>query len=237
MTEALVLLPGMMCDARVFAPQFTTLSRERAVMVAPVNIGERLEIIASTLIDQLPERFALVGQGMGGMVALELLRRAPGRISRLCLISTNPLAETPAAAALREPRMIGAAAGRLDEVMRDTMRADYLANGPDRLNVLNLVYDMARDLGPEVFVSQSRALQRRPDMQGSLRRCKVPALVLCGQEDELTPPKRHEFMANLIPNAKLVVLPGAGHFPTLEQPELTTAALRNWLDDELEPNI
>lgn len=237
MIEPLVLLPGMMCDARVFAPQVTVLSRERAVMVAPVTLGDHLETIAGNLLDQLPNRFALAGQGMGGMVALELLRRAPDRISRLCLIGTNPLAETPAVAALREPRIFGAAAGRLDEVMRETVRPDYLANGPERLNVLNLIYDMARDLGPDVFAAQSRALQRRPDLQGSLRRCKAPTLVLCGQEDALTPPKRHEFMANLIQNASLMIMPGAGHYPSLEQPELTLNALQNWLNGKLDFNV
>lgn len=234
MTEPLVLLPGMMCDARVFAPQLTVLSRERAVMVAPVTLGDHIETIAANLLDQLPNRCALAGQGMGGMVALELLRRAPERISRLCLIGTNPLAETPAVAALREPRIIGAAAGRLDEVMRDAVRPEYLANGPNRLDVLNLIYDMARDLGPDVFVAQSRALQRRPDLQGSLRRCKVPTLVLCGQEDDLTPPKRHEFMANLIQSAHLAIVPGAGHYPSLEQPELTINALQNWLSGDFD---
>lgn len=232
MIEPLVLLPGMMCDARVFAPQINILSRERAVMVAPISTGERIEDIANGLLHQLPERFALAGLSMGGIVALEILRRAPERIGRICLMSTNPLAETPAAAALREPMIIGAATGRLDDVMRDAMRPEYLAKGAERLNVLKRVYDMARDLGPDVFVAQSRALQRRPDYQGTLRRCKVPALVLCGQEDVVTPPKRQDFMANLIPNGTLSVIPGAGHLPTLEQPELTTIALRGWLAKE-----
>lgn len=233
MTDPLVLLPGMMCDARVFAHQLNVLSHRRAVMVAPVTLGDHIETIARNLMEQLPNRFALAGQGLGGMVALEVLRRAPDRVNRLCLIGTNALAETPAVAALREPRIIGAAAGRLDEVVRETMRPEYLASGPDRLTVLNLFYDMARDLGPDVFAAQSRALQRRPDMQGSLRRCKIPTLVLCGQQDTLTPPKRHEFMANLIPNAKLKIIPGAGHLPTLEQPDVTTACLQDWLDEDL----
>jgi len=231
MIEPLVLLPGMMCDARVFSSQINILSRKRAVMVAPVTVGDRVADIAHGLLHQLPDRFALAGLGMGGTVALELLRRIPERISRICLMSTNPMAETPAAAALREPMMIGAATGRFDDVMRDAMRPEYLANGPDRLEVLNLVYDMARDLGPDVFIAQSRALQRCPDHQATLRRCKVPVLLLCGEDDSLTPPRRHEFMANLVPDGTLTIIPGAGHLPVLEQPEQTTRALQNWLAD------
>lgn len=229
MNDPLVLLPGMMCDARLFEHQMTVLSRDRAVMIAPITKGDRVEDIAASILDSLPERFALAGLSMGGIVAMEIMRRVPDRISRFCLMDTNPLAETPAAAASREPMIIATKAGRLDDVMRDTMRSEYLAPGPQGIKVLNLVYEMARDLGPEVFVAQSRALQRRMDQQGTLRRCKVPTLVLCGQEDRLTPLKRHEFMAELIPNGVLCVIPDAGHLPTLEQPELTTRALQQWL--------
>lgn len=229
MSEPLVLLPGMMCDARVFAPQVNALSRECAVMVAPITLGERVEEIASNIIDQLPLRFALAGLSMGGIVAMEILRRVPDRVSRICLMDTNPLAETPNVAAMREPMIVRARAGRLDEVMREAMPPEFLAPGPGRMQVLNLVYDMARDLGPEVFVHQSRALQRRRDQQSTLRKCKAPALILCGALDPLTPVKRHTFMAELMPRAELKIIEEAGHLPCLEQPEETTAALRGWL--------
>jgi pimeloyl-ACP methyl ester carboxylesterase len=160
---------------------------------------------------------------------MELLRRAPDRITRLALMDTNPLAETPQVAAAREPQIIGARTGRLFEVMRDEMKPHYLAPGPHRGAVLELVMDMAEALGPDVFVRQSRALQRRRDQQGTLRKCKVPTLILCGAHDALCPIKRHTFMAELIPYAQLKVIENAGHLPTLEAPEETTLALRDWL--------
>lgn len=229
MAEPVVLLPGMMCDARLFAPQLADLSRERAVMVAPITQGERIEEIASGLLDVLPDRFALAGLSMGGIVAMEVLRRAPGRVTRLALMDTNPLAETPQSAAQYEPLIIGAKAGRLDEMITQMIRPDFLAPGPGRAEVLALVRQMAADLGPEVFVRQVRALQRRRDNQAALRRCKVPALVLCGAHDGLTPVKRHRFMAELIPQASLCILEGAGHLPTLEAPGEVCRALREWL--------
>ncbi|MDX1822357.1 MAG: alpha/beta fold hydrolase [Paracoccaceae bacterium] len=229
MPDPLVLLPGMMCDARLFAPQMADLSRDHAVMVAPITQGERVEEIASDLLSLLPAKFALAGLSMGGIVAMELLRRAPERITRLALMDTNPLAETPQTAAAYEPMIIGARAGRLEEVLRGFMRPDYLAPGPQRLAVLGQVLEMGRDLGPEVLVRQVRALQRRRDQQPTLRRCKVPTLILCGAYDTLTPLKRHAFMAELIPYARLEVIAEAGHLPTLEAPEATTAALRAWM--------
>lgn len=229
MIEPLVLLPGMMCDARLFQAQVTDLSRDRAVMVAPITRGERIEEIASNLIDQLPHRFALAGISMGGIVAMEILRRAPDRIARLCLMNTNPLAETPAIAATREPLIARARAGRLQDVLADTLLPDHLAPGPARRGVLDLVAQMGRDLGPEVFVAQSRALQRRRDQQGTLRKSHVPTLILCGAHDSLTPVKRHSFMAELMPNARLSVLEAAGHMPPLECPDQLTAVLHDWL--------
>jgi pimeloyl-ACP methyl ester carboxylesterase len=227
--EPIVFLPGMMCDARLFAPQIASLSRLAPVMVAPISSGERIEDIAQLLLAMLPPKFALVGLSMGGIVAMEIMRRAPDRVTRIALLDTNALSETPQSAAAYEPWIIGARAGRLEDVLRDMMRPDFLAAGPARMTVLNQFFDMARDQGAEVFIRQCRALQRRRDMQSTLRRCKVPALVLCGAEDGLTPVKRHQFMAELIPYAQLHIVEGAGHLPTLEQPEAVTHALANWL--------
>lgn len=225
----LVLMPEMMCDVRIFENQINVLSRNRAVTFAPITEGERIEDIASELLDQLPHRFALCGLGMGGVVAMEMLRRAPDRLAKLCLIGVSPLAETPADASEREPQIVRARTGRLDEVMNEIMRAEYLAPGPGRVPVLNQFRAMAADLGDDVFVRQSRALQRRRDQQGTLRKCKVPALILCGEYDTLTPLKRQEFMADLIPTAQLRVIANAGHLPTLEQPEAVTEILQEWL--------
>lgn len=233
MREPLVLLPGMMCDARLFSAQIADLSKDHAVTVAPITQGERIGEIASQLLPMLPEKFALAGLSMGGIVAMEILRRAPDRVSRIALMDTNPLAETPASAAAYEPMIVGARAGRLDEVLASAMRAEYLAPGVHRAEVMALLQDMGRALGPEVLVRQARALQRRQDQQKTLRRCKCPALVLCGEHDGLTPVKRHTFMAELIPYAELKIIENAGHLPVLEQPAATTAALRGWLAQPL----
>lgn len=229
MNDPLVLVPGIMCDARIFGPQLSALTRDVTVTVAPITGGERIEEIASGLLHQLPQKFALAGLSMGGIVAMELLRRAPDRITRIALMDTNALPETPRSAANYEPLIMKARAGRLDEVVRDMILPDCLAPGPGRLEVLSLMSDMAGNLGSAAVVRQIRALQRRGDQQATLRRCKVPALVICGEHDRLTPVKRHSFMADLIPGAELQVIEGAGHLPTLEQPEIVTRALRDWL--------
>jgi pimeloyl-ACP methyl ester carboxylesterase len=233
MPDPLVLLPGMMCDARLWAPQIAGLSRDRAVHIAPITGGDTIEKIAAAVLSDAPPRFALAGLSMGGIVAMEVIRRAPERVTRLALLDTSPLSEPPAYAALRDPQIARARAGSLAEVMADEMKPAYLAPGPGRAAVLKTVMDMALDLGPEVFARQSRALQRRPDQQKTLRAVRVPTLILCGRHDGLCPVRRHEFMAELMPGATLEIIEDAGHLPTLETPEATTAALRRWLTDTL----
>lgn len=233
MREPLVLLPGMMCDARLYGDQVLELGQDRAIMLAPITGASSVGALAAAVLESAPQRFALAGLSMGGIVAMEILRRAPDRITRLALMDTNCLPELPDVAANREPHIIGVQSGRLEEIMRDEVKSRYLAPGPRRIEVLNTVMDMALSLGPQVFVAQSRALQRRPDQQKTLRQCRVPTLILCGEHDELCPVKRHEFMAELIPNATLVVVPNAGHLPTLEQPRAVNAALTEWLGTPL----
>jgi pimeloyl-ACP methyl ester carboxylesterase len=218
-----------MCDARVFWPQIAELSASMAVTVAPITQGERMDEIASGLLDLLPHKFALAGLGMGGMVALEIARRAPNRVSRLGLIDTSPLGETPQTSAMRELRIVKAKSGKIMDVMREEVPQSALAAGPNRPAIIDILLDMADTLGPGVYLKQARALQRCGDQQAVLRKLRCPTLVMCGEADTINPVKRHSFMAELIPHAVLQVIAGAGHVPTLEQPQAVTEALINWM--------
>lgn len=199
MRDPLVFLPGLMCDAHLFAGQIAAFSPDYPVSVMPVGHGERLEEIASSLIHVLPPRFALVGHSIGGMIAMELLRRAPERVTRIALMSTTPLAETPQAAADYEPAIIKLKSGRLQEGVEALVPPGTLAAGTGRQVAMAQLMMMAERVGEGAIIRQVRALQRRRDYQPTLRRCKVPTLLMCGAEDGLTPPKRHDYMAGLIP--------------------------------------
>ncbi|TMV09043.1 alpha/beta fold hydrolase [Ruegeria sediminis] len=230
MTAPLVLIPGMMCDARLFGPQIAALSGTAALHLAPISAHDTVQALAAEVLANAPPRFALAGLSMGGIVAMEVLRQAPERVERIALLDTNPLAERVEVKARRGPQIAAARAGRLAEVMRDEMKPNYLAEGPDKRAILDLCMQMALDLGPDVFIIQSKALMDRPDQTETLLSARIPALVLCGRGDLLCPVERHELMAGLIPGAVLHIVENAGHLPTLEQPETTNAALRRWLE-------
>ncbi|WP_421904790.1 alpha/beta fold hydrolase [Mameliella sp.] len=226
----LVLLPGMMCDARLFAPQIAALSGRRTVQCAPIGAHDTMSDLAAEVLAHAPPRFALAGLSMGGIVAMEVLRQAPDRVVGLALLDTNPKAELEEVRARRVPQMDKVREGRLDAVMRDEMKPNYLTDGPHRSEILDLCMDMALSLGAKVFLNQSRALAGRPDQQETLGAYDGPALVLCGRDDALCPVARHELMHDLIAGSALRVIENAGHLPTLEQPEETGAALAAWLE-------
>lgn len=225
----LVLIPGMMCDARLFGPQIAAFSGRHTLICAPLSGRSTIKDLAANVLANAPDRFALAGLSMGGIVAMEIIRQAPERIDRIALLDTNPLAEDDQVKARRLPQMTKVRNGGLDVVMRDEMKPQYLSNTPQRSAILDLCMEMALGLGADVFLDQSRALMDRPDQSETLRNVDVPALVLCGRDDALCPVSRHELMAELIPEARLEIIEGAGHLPTLEQPELTNAAITGWL--------
>ncbi|MBY6058010.1 alpha/beta fold hydrolase [Leisingera daeponensis] len=226
----LVLLPGMMCDARLFAPQIAALSGRSPIVTAPISRHDTMTALAAEVLSYAPPRFALAGLSMGGIVAMEILRQAPGRIAGLALMDTNPLAELDEVKARRGPQIEAVRNGGLRRVMAGDMMPNYLADGPDHAAILDLCMAMATDLGPEVFIRQSRALRGRADQTATLRAYSGPALVLCGREDIPCPVSRHELMHRLMPQSRLEIIEQAGHLPTLEQPQDTTAALLRWLE-------
>lgn len=226
----LVLLPGMMCDARLFGPQIAAFGLHRAIHLPPIGAHDTMAALAREVLENAPPRFALAGLSMGGILAMEIMAQAPERVERLALLDTNPRAELPEVQARRAPQIKAAQDGQLRAVMRDEMKPNYLADAPGKQAVLDLCMDMAMDLGPQVFVNQSRALRDRPDQQDTLRQVSVPTLVLCGREDQLCPIERHELMHDLIPGSILEIIDGAAHLPVLEKPNETTAALARWLE-------
>lgn len=224
----LVLIPGMMCDARMWGGLPAALSPRVVTHFLPIG-ADSVDALATEALREAPPVFALAGLSLGGIVAMEILRQAPGRVERLALLDTNPLAEAPEMQARRAPQIERALAGGLAEVMRGEMKPNYLFDGPDNAEILDLCMDMALALGPDTFARQSRALRSRPDQLATLKAFKGPALVLMGEDDKLCPLDRHALMHALMPQSRLAAIAGAGHLPTLEKPVETGAEIVRWL--------
>ena len=223
------MVPGMMCDERIFSPQIAGLSDQIEVTFADISSFPSVEELASDVLKKAPQTFALLGHSMGGIVAMEMYSQEPERIERLVLMDTNPKAELEEMQLRREPQINAVRDGKLLNVMRDEMKPNYLAESENQDAVLGICMDMAMSLGPDVFINQSRALQTRQDQQSTLSSIDIPVLIMCGSEDKLCTLERHELMHNMISNSELKIIYNAGHMPTLEQPNETTEVLKQWL--------
>ena len=225
----LILLPGMMCDGRMYASQISALEDLTECRVGNIGGANNMVDIAAQVLAQAPEKFALAGLSMGGIVAMEIIRQAPERVTRLALMDTNPCSEEEAVKITRQPQINAVLAGRLEPLLRDIMVPQYFATQEAQSQFNQLCVDMALGLGEEVFVRQSLALKNRRDQRETLALFDKPCLVLMGEADEICPLERHECMVALLSNVAFVKIHNAGHIPTLEQPAATNAALRQWM--------
>ncbi|MEM7283444.1 MAG: alpha/beta fold hydrolase, partial [Pseudomonadota bacterium] len=223
----LVLLPGMMCDHRLWRHQIDALESGHRITVPSIAKDNSIRDIAHAVLSEAPLEFALAGLSMGGIVAFEMFRQAPQRITKLALLDTNFLADTEAKQAVRDQQIQRVTDGELYAVLRDELKPNYLAQ-IHRSNdeMLNEVLDMGLSLGSAAFIRQATALRNRADSTDTLSHINVDTLVLCGAEDELCPPTLHDAMSQRIPRASLVVLGDCGHLSALEQPDQVSHALQ-----------
>jgi pimeloyl-ACP methyl ester carboxylesterase len=229
MTQSLVLLPGLLNDHRLWAHQTAALAGLAQVSVADLSRDDSLAGMAERVLAAAPPRFALAGLSMGGYVALEIMRKAPERVERLALLDTTARPDAPEQTQRRSDAVAIARAGGFDKIM-PTMLPNLLH--PDHLaleRIAGLAKDMARVVGPDAFARQQHAIMHRPDARPGLTRIACPTLVLVGRDDTVTPLDRAEEMAELIPDARLVVVQECGHLSALEQPQAVSAVMAYWL--------
>ena len=223
--EPLVLLPGMGCSAALWSR--LELDDEP---ITPMLEESDLEAEVDRLLDLLPTRFALAGLSLGAVVALALVRRAPDRVSRLCLMSVNPYAPTPgqcrAWAGQRRRLASGSARGIQLDLLPELLSPQVIAKQPD---LVELTLAMAETIGDERFDRQLQLQATRVDERPTLPLIHCPTLVLAARGDRLCPVSRHAELARLIPGAELVVLDACAHLSPLEQPVAVSAPLRRWL--------
>jgi pimeloyl-ACP methyl ester carboxylesterase len=222
-----LLLPGLLCDQRVWQPQREALEADRnTVWVPRYGRFESIAEVARGLLSDSPARFVLAGHSLGGVVAFEILRQAPERVTHLVLLDTSPAPADTKREKKRVEQAQRALAGSLRHVVEQELLPSYLSGArADDASLKSLLIDMALAGGAGLFSAQVMALLERPDSRALLTEISCPSLVICGAEDRLCPPALHASMAAAIPQAELCIVPGAGHFPNLEQPDVVSAAL------------
>ena len=223
----LVLLPGLMCDARVFAAQVARFPD--AVAINGFGTLTSLADMARHALSQVSGRIALLGHSMGARVALEAWRIAPERIDRLALVSTGVHLPQPGEAEKRHAlRDLGRAEGMAALVDR-WLPPMVAPSRTDDAALIDPLRAMCIDAGLDAYIAQITALLDRPDVDSLLPSIDCPTLVAVGQEDAWSPPAQHAAIADRIAHSELVVTYGAGHMLPAEAPEHFNAAIADWL--------
>jgi pimeloyl-ACP methyl ester carboxylesterase len=231
----LVLVPGLMCDAAVWDPLLPALLTVADCRVADHGDADSITSMARQVLDNAPAQFALAGHSMGGRVAMEVLRLAPARVTRLALLDTGYKARAAGTAGEDEARKRHA----LLEIARNqgerAMAAQWVQGmlDPPRLSdtaLVEAIVAMFARKSADIFARQIRALLARPDATPVLQGIAVPALVLCGRADSWSPLSQHAEIAALIAAQPLVqVIEHAGHMCTMEQPQAVARVMQDWL--------
>lgn len=224
--DPLVLLPGMGCSAQLWSSLDLHVDA-----ISPMLERPDLDDEVDRLLGQLPTRFALAGLSLGGIVAMALVRRAPERVSRLCLMSTNPCAPTTAQylawAEQRQELTSGGPRALQERLLPVLLSPSVLGKRPD---LVDLTLSMAEEVGPDRYDRQLRLQATRVDEQPGLARVGCPTLVVAARDDRLCGVDRHELIAGLVPGAELAVVENCAHLSPLEQPHAVTKLLRRWFD-------
>ncbi|MEX1250189.1 MAG: alpha/beta fold hydrolase [Hyphomonas sp.] len=229
--QDVLFLPGFMCDERLFAPQTQSLTAAGyRCRMGDYGSSASIDRMAREAMRNSPGRVALVGLSMGAVVALEIWRQFPERVTHLALLNTTARADASGPA--RKSQLRRVVAGELSDVLRAELAPKYFACAHRSAAHLGLVEAMGSRLGPEAFVRQIVALMVRTSQMEMLHTVSCPVLVLGGDEDEVCPLSRQEEIAAAIPGAELCVLSPCGHISTLEQPGQVNAALLRLLPQQ-----
>jgi pimeloyl-ACP methyl ester carboxylesterase len=224
-----VLVPGLLASARLYADQIPILWKYGPVLVADHTRDDSMAAIARRILDSAPPAFALLGLSMGGYISLEIMRQAPGRVRKLALLDTSARPDQPDQSERRRAQIALARAGKLREVADQQFPLLVDTSRLDDSRLKELVRIMADETGPEALVRQQTANIGRIDSNPSLAAIACPTLVLVGEGDQLIPVEHSQELAKGIAGARLVVTPHSGHLSTLEQPEAVNRELEAWM--------
>jgi pimeloyl-ACP methyl ester carboxylesterase len=225
----LVFLSGLLCDEALWQHQLKALKDIADCHVADTTKHDRVEALAKDVLASSPSQFALAALSMGGYVAFEIMRQAPQRVLKLCLVDTSARPDTPEQVRKRELLIAMSREGKFKGV---TPRLLPMLIHPDRMDdkeLTGIIMTMAERVGREAFVRQQTAILKRPDSRPFLKSIKCPVQVIGGLQDAITPPEIVREIADGIKGAKLDLIDSCGHLSPLEQPEEVNRLMKKWL--------
>jgi pimeloyl-ACP methyl ester carboxylesterase len=226
MASDLLLLPGLICDERLWRDVIAGLDARS--IVADLTQDDSIGAMAQRALAAAPARFALAGLSMGGYVAFEIMRQAPERVTHLALLDTSARADDDARKETRRKGIEMVGQGKFIGVSRGLL-GSLVAPQHMGTPVAGDVQAMSERVGQAAYMRQQVAIMNRVDSRPTLGDIQVPTLVGVGESDKLTPPELAEEMAAGIAGSELVRFPDSAHLPTMENPSAVVEAMKAWL--------
>ncbi|UTD28198.1 alpha/beta fold hydrolase [Bradyrhizobium sp. WD16] len=228
--QVLFLLPGLLCDRAIWAPQIKALRAAGVtVEVADFRGFDSITAMAEAVLSAAPERFALAGHSMGARVSIEVMRLAPSRVERLALLDTGIHPRQPGEAERRQALVDLANTKGMRALAAQWLPPMVHPVHHDNPELMSVLTAMVERMSPEIFERQVRALLNRPEAAGVLGGIRCPVLVGVGRQDAWSPVSQHEAIVAAIPQAGLVIFEDSGHMAPLEAPAAVTTTLARWL--------
>lgn len=223
----LVILPGLMCDSRMFLHQLAAFGG--CCIDGFYGGADSIASMVDYALARMPDRCALLGHSMGARVALELYRRAPDRVARLALADTgvHPVRQGEEAKrfALRDLGRSEGMGALIDQWLPPMIGPAHAGNGA----LYDALRAMCLDAGLAIHEAQIKALLTRPDAAPFLSAITCPTAVIVGRDDQWSPVDQHQEIAAAITGARLFIIDKAGHMAPAEEPASFNEALRAWL--------
>jgi 4-hydroxy-2-oxoheptanedioate aldolase len=226
--EPLLLLPGTFADGDLWAEVMAMLADAASPRVARIDLDDSMAGMAESVLAAAPGRFALAGHSMGAIVCLEIMRRAPERVTRLALLNASARPADDTSLEAWERMRMRVEDGGFGELVVDFAK-DNLPAAVAGDATRGRVEAMARRVGRDGLLRQLAAQRSRPDSRPSLGSIACRTLVIAGSDDRICPPELQREAASAIPGARLELIEGCGHMAPLEHPEEVAALLRRWL--------
>ena len=226
----LILIPGLLCDQALWKPQVDALGTVADCLVTEKHMHyETIGQIADAVVAEAPARFALSGLSMGGYIALEICRNYGERVAGLALLDTSARPDTPEQKGRRKNLMALCRQQKFNEVVEMLLSVLIHSDRQQDLDLRRRVIDMAARTGSEIFLRQQCAIMNRIDQRPNLSKITCPTIIICGQQDRITPLDCAEEMAGKIDRSKLVPIKGCGHLSTMEKPDKVVTIMYQWL--------
>lgn len=222
MKTPLLLISGLLSNELVWAHQVKYLS-DIALITVISPTQDTSQKMVEEILKQAPDQFALAGHSMGGWLCLEVMRKAPGRVTKLCLLNTTARPDTSIKKAKRKEMIRRAESGQFREVVKEFI--DYFVFNAD---VKNEVEKMFLSIGEQVFIRQEKSMLLREECESILPKIQCPTLVIYAAEDKIFSLEEHQELAHNISHAKLAIIENCGHMSPMEMPEAVTSLLVSW---------